>query len=333
MATAYDVAKAAGVSIGTVSRYLTGNGYVGQASREKIAAAVAELGYIQNRAAASLRTKKTGLLGFIVSDLRNPFTAEVSAGISKEAKKHGYGVVLADSMGDPDASIEAVELLLSHDVDGIVITPPESASLNDTLVKISRRVPVVGIGLRTQPLVTDLVTVDTMGGAFTAVEYLIGLGHKAIAYVGSSTMASGRFEGYTKALNANGLHVDDTLVQVGAMNREFGYQAATNLLRGDNPPTALFAANDAIALGVLQAAAHESVSVPEQLSVIGFDDVDMAVHSTPPLTTVSQPMNEIGAAAVQILHRRLSGTKAKKRHEEIQLPTTLIVRESCSSPV
>lgn len=332
MVTAYDVAALAGVSIGTVSRYLTGNGYVGEGARQRIAAAVAELGYIQNRAAASLTTKKTGLIGFVVSQLRNPFTAEVASALGQEARKHGYGVVLADSNGDPALAVEAVELLRGHDVDGLVMTPPESPELNRALVAAARSIPIVGIGLRTDPMVTDLVTVDTVTGAHQAMSYLLDLGHRRIGYIGSSTMASGRYQAYRDALVGRGIPFDPALVEVGGLDRAEGQAAIQRLMALADRPTAVFAANDAVALGVIQGAHSLGIAVPEQLSVVGYDDVDLAGHSIPPLTTVAQHMTALGEAAIRLLLERLAGQAPTGEAQQVVLDSELIIRDSCAPP-
>lgn len=332
MVTAYDVAAQAGVSIGTVSRFLTGHGYVSEAARQRIAAAVSELGYIQNRAAASLTTKKTGLLGFVVSQLHNPFTAEVASALGDAARAHGYGVVLADSNGDAALAIDAVSLLRSHDIDGLVVTPPESPEYNAALVAAARSIPVVGIGLRTTPMVTDLVSGDTRTGARLAMSHLLELGHRRIAYIGSATMASGRYEAYRASLAAIGIDADPALVELGSLDRESGYAAVQRFMTLGTPPTAVFAANDAVALGALQAAYHLGISVPEGLSVIGYDDVDMAAHAIPPLTTVAQNMSGLGEAAVQLLLNRLTGAVSSGEPQQVVLESTLVVRESCAPP-
>ncbi|MCA0252854.1 MAG: LacI family transcriptional regulator [Actinobacteria bacterium] len=332
MPTAYDVAAKAGVSVGTVSRYLTGNGYVSAAARERIAAAISELGYIQNRAAASLTTKRTGLLGFVVSQLKNPFTAEVASALGQAARARGYGVVLADSGGDPNQAIDAVELLRSHEVEGLVVTPPESPEYNAALVAAARTMPVVGIGLHTTPSVTDLVTVDTRSGAQQAVTYLIELGHTRIAYIGSSTMASGRYQAYRTTLEAHGLPCDPELIVLGSLDREAGHQATTRLFAQDRPPTAVFAANDAVALGVVQAAHSLGIAVPTQLSVIGCDNVDLAAHAIPPLTTVAQPMALLGQTALELLWQRLGPDPAGHSPRTVTLSCELVIRESCAPP-
>lgn len=332
MVTAYDVAATAGVSVGTVSRYLTGNGYVGEATRTKIADAIRDLGYIPNRAAASLTTKSTGLLGFVASDLRNPFTAEIASSLSQHARGQGYGLVMADSMNDPAVSLDALELMRAHGVEGLIVTPPESPELNEALVATARVLPIVGIGLRTSPQVTDLVTSDTRSGAAEAVQHLLDLGHRRIAYVGSSVMASGRYRGYVDALEAAGIELDSELVVVGPLDRAAGFAALERLLDVCDRPTAVFAANDAVALGVLQAAHELQLDVPGRLSVVGYDNVDLAAHSVPPLTTVAQPMADMGHTAIDLLMTRLRGKNRGQSPQEVVLTGALVVRESTGAP-
>ena len=332
MVTAYDVAARAGVSVGTVSRFLTGNGYVGEATRSKIAESIRDLGYIPSRAAASLTTKNTGLLGFVVADLRNPFTAEIASSLSHHAREHGYGLVLADSMNDAANSLRSLQLMRAHGVEGLIVTPPESPELNESLVATARVLPVVGIGLRTSPQVTDLVTSDTRSGAAEAVQHLLNLGHRRIAYVGSAVMASGRYQGYVESLEAAGIALDSELVVVGRLDRAAGFAALTRLLEVRDRPTAVVCANDAVALGVLQAAHELHLDAPGQLSVVGYDDVDLAAHSIPPLTTVAQPMADMGQAAVDLLMKRLRGNERDRAPQEVMLTGALVVRGSTAIP-
>ncbi|MDO4716646.1 MAG: LacI family DNA-binding transcriptional regulator [Propionibacteriaceae bacterium] len=331
MATVYDVAARAGVSVGTVSRYLTGNGYVGEASRARIAAAIAELGYVPNRAAASLTTKATGLLGFVASDLRNPFTAEIASALGQAARANGYGLVLAESLSDPRLSVEAIELMRAHGVDGLIVTPPESPEVNQAVLAAASLIPVVGIGLRTEPAAIDLVTSDTVQGARSALSHLLGLGHRRIAYIGASSMASGRYRGYTQSLADAGIDRDDRLIFAGKLDRQAGRVALDAMLSLPDPPTAVFAANDAAALGVLQEAYSRGLAVPRELSVVGYDDVDLAQHSVPPLTTIAQPMSAMGQQAIDLLLSRLKGDPLAPPREVV-LPGRLVVRESTMPP-
>ena len=226
-ATVYDVAAAAGLSVATVSRFLAGSGYVGQASRTKIADAIAVLGYVPNRAAASLKSRRSGLLGFVVSDLQNPFVAELAASIGAQARSHGYGMVLSDSQGNPEHSVEAVELLRGHGVDGMIVTPPESPALNDLLLSMyALRIPLVGIGIHTSPRRIDVATVDTRAGATAAVRHLIELGHRRIAMIGSRTLALGRRDAYKLALRTAKLVAPRELLRYGSLDRAGGVRGA-----------------------------------------------------------------------------------------------------------
>jgi DNA-binding LacI/PurR family transcriptional regulator len=327
-ATVYDVAVAAGVSVATVSRYVAGSGYVGQATGARIASAVARLGYVPNRAAASLKSRRSGLIGFVVSDLQNPFVAELAAGIGARARTHGFGMVLADSQGQAQHTVEAIELLRSHGVDGVIVTPPTSAALNELLLGLHEQgIPVVGIGLHSSPERIDVATVDTRSGARAAVRHLVELGHRRIAMIGSRTLARGRREAYRQVLRSAKLPAPRELMRVGTLDRAGGVAGASALLGLDDPPTAIFAANDAVALGVLQEASRRRVRVPRQLSLVGFDDGDLAEHATPALTTVAQPKTELGHRAVDLLVARASGT-APDEPVEVVLPSELVVRQS-----
>ena len=328
MVTAYDVATRAGVSVGTVSRYLTGNGYVGTVTQQRIARAIEELGYVRNRAAASLTTKSTGLLGFVVSDLRNPFVAEIASALSQNARATGYGLVVAESGNDPDASLQSLELLRAHGVDGIIVTPPESPGLNSALVAAARSIPVVGIGLRTDPLVSDTVTSNTESGAHDAVTHLLGLGHSEVAYLGLDKQTAGRLRGFRSAMAEGGPQVKAREIFVDQLTQADGVAALSMLIEADDVPRAIFAANDAVALGVLQAANRAGLRVPTDLSVVGFDDIAMAAHSAPPLTTVAQPTADMGAAAISMVLSRLHGEERDVPPREAVLAARLIVRES-----
>lgn len=328
--TAYDVAARAGLSVGTVSRYLTGNGYVAVASRSRIAKAISELGFVRSSAAASLRSRKSGMLGFVVSDLRNPFTAELAVAIQERAREVGCVVFLAHTMGEPDRATEAIDQLQSHGVDGIVITPPASAELVDRLSELrSAGTPVVGIGLRTEPQVIDLATVDTRTGAQDVVEHLVSLGHSRIGYIGNDR-SSGRYRGYKAGLKAAGIGLDQDLIRVRPVDRALAWEATEELLTRRRPPTAIFGFNDATALSILQRAYQIGVRVPERLSVVGFDDVDLAAHSVPPLTTMAQPKDELGRRAVDMIIQQLESGVGETM--TITLTTRLVLRESTAPP-
>ncbi|MEQ7011042.1 LacI family DNA-binding transcriptional regulator [Actinopolymorpha sp. B17G11] len=328
MVTMYDVAKRAELSVGTVSRYVNDSGYVGAASREKIRRAIAELGFVPSTAARSLTTKMSGLIGFVASDLTNPFTAELAQGLQERASHQGYCVVTSSTDGDEQRTLEALTVLESHQVDGLVVTPPETPAINDHLVTAARKgTPIVLIGMELDPPVADRVTTDTYQGARLAVEHLLELGHRRIAYVGARSQAKGRRRAYADTLRAAGISGDKDLIAVRALNRQGGVSAGSTLLDLSDPPTAVFAANDSVALGVVQAAYRRKLRVPDDVSVVGFDDTDLAEHAIPPLTTVAQPKLQMGHEAISLLFHRIKGT-GPDRIVERRLTCELVVRDS-----
>lgn len=336
MVTMLDVAKRAEVSIGTVSRYVNGSGYVGPAARERIGSAITQLGFVPNRAARSLTTKQTGLLGFVVSALGNPFNAELAAGLQDKAHASGYSVVVSatdnTATDNEERMLRALSTLRGHNVDGLVVTPPETPAINQYLVSaVNGGTPVVLIGMRLDPPVADRVTTATYDGARAAIAHLLALGHRRIGFVGGARIAAGRRRGYVDSLHDAGIPVDPVLLVEGALNREGGIAGALRLLDLADPPTAVFAANDETALGVVQAAYLRRLRVPDELSVVGFDDVGMARHAVPPLTTVAQPKQQMGHEAVDLLLARIGGDPPAQP-VEVRLPCTLVVRDSTAPP-
>ncbi|HEY8456507.1 MAG TPA: LacI family DNA-binding transcriptional regulator [Actinopolymorphaceae bacterium] len=328
MVTMYDVAKLAGVSTGTVSRYVNSSGYVSAAARERIRKAIAELGFVPSTAARSLTTKRSGLIGFVTSDLTNPFTAELAQGLQKRAGQLGYCVVTSSTDEDEERAIQVITALRSHQVDGLVVTPPETEAINTYLVAAAKAgTPIVLIGMKLDPPLADRVTTDTYRGARQAVNHLVELGHRRIAYVGARGMAKSRRRGYRDALRSAGLTVDRDLVVDRSLNRRGGMAAGEALLDRPDPPTAVFAANDSVALGVIQAAYRRRLLVPDDLSVVGFDGTELAEHAIPPLTTVAQPMDQMGHEAIELLVARMQATD-EKQFTERRLPCELVVRDS-----
>ncbi|GAB3794325.1 LacI family DNA-binding transcriptional regulator [Humibacter antri] len=330
MVTVYDVAERAGVSVGTVSRLLSGRGYVGAASRHRIETAINELNFVPNRAAQSLTTKRTGLVGFLVSDLDNPFVAELAQAVNDRAAAEGHTLVICTA-NSPEERTRAVDTLRQHSIDGLIVSPPESPELNAKLIDLRRQgLPVVGIGLRLDPPTADVVSTDTKLGAKAAMEHLLELGHRRIAFVADeskSTTTSGRMLGYRESLTSAGIRFHHDYVYKGPLTRATGFRAARAFEQLGQPPTAIFASNDAVALGVLQAAFASAIRVPDELSVVGFDDVDLAQHAVPPLTTVAQPKSEMGRTAADLILQRLRGGAPSAPIERI-LPCTLVTRSS-----
>lgn len=335
MATIHDVAREAGVSVGTVSRFISGNGYVGKVSKTRIQTAIAELNYSPSSVARSLKIKRTRLLGVVVSDLMNPFVPEVARGIQDRADEAGYCAVIYSTDNHGQREVRALNILKDRQVDGFIVMAQESEEGNKTILNLhSQGVPVVLIGRNIVPSVIDRVTTDTYLGAIAAVRHLAGLGHSRIAYFGgdsSKFIAAGRRQGYLSGLTQAGLRQDKALIIETDLTREGGVSAMRELLQLSNPATALFAVNDTVALGAIQEAHRQGLNIPGDFSVVGFDDIALAAYAQPALTTVAQPKLAMGRLAVDLLLSRIE-QKTHGAPQEVRLPCELVVRDSTVAP-
>lgn len=317
--TVQDVARAAGVSVSTVSRALTG-GSVSPSTREAVMAVAHRLGYQPNRAARGLITGRTGNLGLIVPDLRNPFFADVAKGVTARARAVDCGVFISDTDEDPVAELEAIATL-RHNTDGILLCSPRAkdaellkAADPQNTVLLHRRVP----GLSS-------VVADIVDGTRQAIRHLRALGHRRIAYVSGpedSWAARQRLAGLAEFASDGDLEI----LPVGSVAPTFdgGVLAGDLVLAG--PATAVLAYNDLVAMGLLHRLAARGAVVPERMSVVGYDDISLAAMSHPPLTSVAVPKDRAGAIALDLLLGRGSMTAAQGA--EVILPTTLVVRAS-----
>lgn len=324
--TVHDVASAAGVSVSTVSRALTG-GRVSPTTRETVLEAAARLGYRPNRAAQGLITGRTGNLGLIVPDLRNPFFADVAKGVTARARSVNFGVFISDTDEDVAAELEAIATL-GRNTDGVLLCSPRAgdAELEEvadpaSTVLVHRRVP----GMLS-------VVADIADGTRQAIGHLRALGHRCIAFVaGPDDSWAGRQR--LSALAGLTAGDDTEILRLGSVAPTFqgGVLAGDLVLAG--PATAVLAYNDLVAMGLLHRLAARGVSVPRQMSVVGYDDISMALMSHPPLTTVTVPKGRAGVAALELLLRRIGGPDGAARpggarEPEITLPTSLAVRAS-----
>jgi LacI family transcriptional regulator len=335
LATIHDVARQAGVSVGTVSRFLSGNGYVGKDSKTRIQSAIEELNYSPSSVARSLKIKRTRLMGVVVSDLMNPFVPEVARGIQDRADEAEYCAVIYSTDNIGHREVKALNTLKDRQVDGFIVMAPDSAEGNKTLLKLhSEGVPIVLIGRNIVPAVIDRVTTDTFLGAILAVRHLAEQGHKRIAYFGGDSarfIAAGRRQGYLSGLTQAGLRQDSALIIETDLTREGGVQAMRELLKFPNRPTALFAVNDTVALGAIQEAHRQGLVVPGDLSVVGFDDIALAAYGQPALTTIAQPKLAMGRLAVELLLARIE-QRNQGGPQEVRLPCELVVRDSTRPP-
>ena len=324
-----EVALKAGVSIATVSRVLNGKGPVAEETRRRILEVASRLGYAPHAMARSLITKKTGTLGVLLPDLYGEFFSEVIRGVDLAARKSGYHVLVSGFHSDR-AEIEAVLRAMRGRVDGVIVLSPDvdaqtlRRNLPETLPVVLLNTPVDGASF-------DAIQIDNYGGAFAMVRHLVALGHRRIALIegpAENVDARERLRGYRDALRSVGAELAEGLEIEGDFSEESGYRAGEHLLALAPRPTAVFAANDSMAIGCLFALRAAGVRVPEEMAVAGFDDIPIARYITPSLTSVHVPIAELGTRAME---RLLHAVESKNEHERRQetVATTVVVRGSC----
>jgi LacI family transcriptional regulator len=332
MTTIKDVAKRAGVSISTVSHVINNSRAVSKDTRRRVEDAMEELGYQPNTLARNLRRQQTQSLGMVVPDSANPFFAEVTRGIEDASFEKNYSVILCNSEGDLERQAAYTNLLIQNQVAGIVFV---AAGVSTELVEDlrRRRVPLVVVDRAVPNVEVNSVMTDHNQGGRLATRHLIDLGHSRIACISAGSHLSPsaeRVTGYMETLWENNIAVDKRLIVRGDFQYQSGYEAANVLLELPVPPTAVFACNDLMAVGCISAAAERGLRVPQDLSVVGFDDVKLASFTNPPLTTVAQPMRQIGKLAVEMLIESITDIDAPVRVEK--LDTKLVVRRSTARP-
>jgi len=328
--TQYDVARLAGVSQSAVSKVLNdpASASIPAETRQRILKAVEIVGYQPNVLARSLRVGKTHMLGLIVPDSANPFFAELGKHMEEAAYRQGYSVILCNTGGDPDRESFYTDTLLRQQVDGVIFVAGgnQANCLNQAL---ERQIPVVVVDRDLPDCAVDTVLLDNFQGGLLATRHLLALGHRRIGCIAGPsnvTPSAERVLGYKAALGEYGIAVDDALIRQGNFQLESGWKRAHEILGQAPRPTALFACNDLMAVGALRAAAELGLSVPRDLSVVGFDNIELASYTAPPLTTVAQPTDEIGVKAVTLLIERIQDRTLKPRSE--RLDAALIIRES-----
>ncbi len=333
MPTLHDVARVAGVSIATVSATINQSAYVSPELQERVRKAVAELGYHPNGIARSLKKRSTQTVGLIISDITNPFFTALVRGIEDVVNARGYALILCNTDERLEKERAYIRLLRSRRVDGLIMAP--AGSVEDYHRSgIEANTPLAFIDRKIASVAADAVVVDNVGGARQAVEYLIRLGHRHIAAITGLPHISTtheRIQGYREALESAGHPIEPALMLTGNSRLEGGYQAALSLLRLPNRPTAIFATNNVMAIGLMRAVADQGLRCPEDLSVACFDDFEWASVFRPRLTTVAQPTYAMGVKAAELLFARLDGT-VTGGPQEIVLSPSLVIRDSCAAP-
>jgi len=324
--TIQDVAKTAGVSVSTVSRVLNGRVDVASETQDHILSVIDDLGYTTNLAARSMRSRKKNLVGLIMPDIAYPFAIEVMKGVNRAIAESEFDL-LVYTTGDVRKSGRAsheqkyVSLLTNSISDGVILVAPVAGEFNIDA-------PIVSI----DPLASNpnypAVHATNYHGALEAMEYLLGLGHKRIGYISGRAeleSASRRLKGYTESLEKAGIPIDEELIASGDYTTETGVRGAQQLLGLANPPSAIFASNDQMAMGVYQVAAERGIRISDDLSVIGFDNITESKYMG--LTTVDQFISEMGYVATQMLIKLINGLPLEDQTYRMQ--TRLVVRNSC----
>ncbi|OEO32247.1 hypothetical protein VW23_012450 [Devosia insulae DS-56] len=333
-ATVRDVARLAGVSAMTVSRVINGQPGVSAETRQRIEAAIAELDYAPSKVASSLISQKTGLIGMIVPDVSNPFFGPIVRGAETTARRAGFKLLLCNSESDLRLEREYVTDLISHRVEGLLIAPVGDSSRQNLGRYVAGNFPIVLLDRLIAGLDCDSVTLDNIDGARQLVAHLIAVGHRRIAFVTDADEVSTgrqRLAGYRKAIEDAGLPFDEDLVFHTTTDQMGGYRAAQQVLAAAERPSAIFAVNNMTAVGVMQALRQANITVPDDMALACFDDVQHLAVISPFLTVFDQPAEDMSKAAMQLLLERIGGT-AGKQARTVTFPGKLIVRVSSALP-
>lgn len=339
MANIKDVAVLAGVSITTVSHVINQTRYVSDELVERVNAAIKELNYCPNTLARSLRSGKSKTIGLVIPDISNQFFAEISRKIEDKGFEYGYSVIFCNTDDDPNKEISYIDVLIAKQVDGIIFI--SAGKETDTLKKtVNLSVPIVIADRDIKEIQADIVLVDNFQGGYEATHFLIALGHKRIGCISgpsSVTPSAQRLQGFEQAMRESGLNVNPSLIINGDFRYQSGEVAMRKLLENEQPPSAVFVCNDMMALGAIQAIIKMGLKVPNDVSVIGFDDIPLSSAIFPALTTMSQPIHEMASLVVDLLiekidfhKRQIRPQKEKPEYKRILMKAILIKRNSCS---
>jgi LacI family transcriptional regulator len=326
-----DVANHAGVSVGTVSNVINRPDRVGPRTRARVLAVIDQLGYVRSETARQLRVGSSRLMAVLVLDMANPFFVEVTRGAQAAARAAGLRVMVCNSVQDPAEEAEYLSLFAEQRVRGVLITPADSSGSSLPLLQ-RYRIPHVFADRVVSPERACSVSVDDVLGAALAVRHLISLGHTRIAFINGPlqlAQCQDRLKGAEQAIaEAGGNTGTPQVLEVAQLDVASGRDAGARLLGLPERPTAVFCANDLLALGVLQAVFAAGVRVPDEMAIVGYDDIEFAAAAAVPLTSVRQPARRIGAAAAELLIDETGDDGAEHRHQQITFKPELVARQS-----
>jgi LacI family transcriptional regulator len=333
MSTIEDVAKRAGVSAMTVSRVINNSGYINDKTRARVQQAIAELGYVPNALARSLRFKQTKTLALVLTDITNPFFTTMARGVEDTASAQGFTVMFCNTDESMIEEAKYLNVLAQKQVDGVLLVPAFCSPDSVTFLR-ERNIPFVVLDRRIPDIQVDTVRCDSEEGGYQLTLHLLNLGHRQIAALNGpleATTAADRLEGYRRAFAEAGLHEPEALILTGGFTIDSGYEMAQHALANTPRPTALFAANNFIAVGAYRAIRDAGLGIPDEVSLVSFDDISATMVLDPFLTEVGQPAYEMGRQATLLLLERLAGIGAAEP-QDIVMPTRLIVRRSTAEP-
>ncbi|WP_114045893.1 LacI family DNA-binding transcriptional regulator [Acidipropionibacterium virtanenii] len=327
-----DVASRAGVSVKTVSNVVNNKPYVKPETRQRVEAAVKELGYRPNIAARQLKRGRSGFIGLVVPEFETPYFAELASRIWAEAERHGYTTLLNLTGADPKLERSAFQGVGNQLIDGLIFSP--QALSGPQIIERTEALPMVMLGEQPVPTGLDHVAIDSVRAARKATDHLLARGHRRIGAIGLSTgrgTSLQRAEGYRQALRAAGIPIDQELaVGVPSYSRRAGHAAMNRLLCLPEPPTAVFCFNDAMAVGAIRACYEAGISVPREMAVAGIDDIPEGRYITPSLTTVSPDLEFLARETIRLLLRRIEAVASDDTPPgvDISVPWRLTIRES-----
>jgi len=334
MVTIYDVAKKANVSAMTVSRVINNTGRISEKTRQKVKKAMAELHYVPNSMARSLVVQETKILSLLITDITNPFFTTVARGAEDAAKRYGYRLLFGNSDENLDKESDYVDMVLSTRVDGVLFAPAGDRSAVHLEKLTKHNVPFVIIDREVPGAACDMIIGNSRHGARQLTEHLIALGHRRIALInGSSEISTARDReaGYVEALKLNGIEIDRSLIAQTGYKQFDATDVLHRWLSMPDRPTAVFAANNFLALGVIHSLRGMGLSVPDDMSVVCFDDLGLASTLDPFLTVAAQPAYQFGSMGIQLLIERIRGN-AGPEPRKIILPAELVIRRSSAPP-
>lgn len=333
--TIKDVARRAGVAQATAARALGSYGRINAATRERVLAAAEELGYRTNALARSMVTRTTQTLGLVVADIENLFFARIARAVTDVARQRGYAVLLLNTDEDLDRERDAVRVLAEQRVAGLIVVPASSTDGAHLRALMTHHIPVVLLDRSVENIDTDTVMVDNAAAAYGAVQHLTVLGHRHISMItASATIATTalRLAGFTQALVDAGVSDPAGWARVGEYTHASAFEETVALLSlpADRRPTAIFTTDSILAAGAFRGIVESGLKIPDDVSLIGFDDMDWMSLVWPPITVVDQPVRELGTRAARRLMARIEGDEGPVQH--VSLATALLLRDSCAPP-